>query len=60
MRVAIIVHLKPRGIFDVTEFDNRSGSSSWRVTGTKATGERVRKNFTTKSEAARWLKDGLR
>ena len=43
--------MKPRGFFDVASFDNRSCSQSWRVTGTKQNGERVRKNFKTKAEA---------
>src|SRR5690349_7382480 len=34
---------KPR--FKIIEFDNRSGSKSWRVTGIKRDGSRVRENF---------------
>src|SRR4051794_37606381 len=43
--------MKPRGIFTIVEFFNASGSISYRVTGTKITGERVQSNFSTSAEA---------
>ncbi len=43
--------MKLKGKFEVQEFTNASGTVSWRVTGTKLTGERVRKNFSTEAEA---------
>lgn len=38
---------KPKAVqrFKVTAFTNRTGSTSWRVSGTKRDGERVRENF---------------
>jgi integrase len=41
--------------FRLTEFRNRAGSLSWRVTGTKPDGTRVRKNFPSKSDGLREL-----
>jgi integrase len=43
--------MKPRGQFQITEFENPNKSTSWRVTGTKLAGERVRENFKTEAEA---------
>src|SRR3954467_3209830 len=37
--------------FEIVSFNNRNGSSSWRVVGWLH-GERVRKNFKTRAEAA--------
>lgn len=37
--------------FELREFINRSGSSSWRVVGRKADGTRVRRNFSNRLEA---------
>src|SRR5436305_13035250 len=37
--------------FEIVSFDNRNGSTSWRVVGWLH-GERVRKNFKTRAEAA--------
>lgn len=43
--------MKRRGIFTIVEFTNPTGGPSWRVQGTKLSGERVRKNFQTEAEA---------
>lgn len=43
--------MKPRGNFTVNPFNNVNGSESFRVTGTKVTGERIRENFKTEGEA---------
>ena len=43
--------MKLRGIFTLQEFTNPNGSTSWRVTGTKHDGARVRENFKTEGEA---------
>ncbi len=43
--------------FRLTEFQNRAGSTSWRVTGTKPDGTRIRKNYPGKSAALRELGD---
>jgi integrase len=43
--------MKPRGQFQIAEFKNPNKSTSWRVTGTKPNGERVRENFKTEAEA---------
>jgi integrase len=43
--------MKLRGKFAVNPFTNVNGSESFRVTGTKVTGERVRENFKTEGEA---------
>jgi len=37
--------------FRIKEFMNDSGTQSWRVSGTKKSGERVRENFITQSDA---------
>jgi hypothetical protein len=37
--------MKPKGTFSIAEYLNDSGSLSYRVTGTKVDGERVRRNF---------------
>jgi integrase len=37
--------------FKLAEFTNTSGTKSWRVTGTKQDGTRIRKNYSDKSEA---------
>ena len=43
--------MKPRGQFQITEFENPNKTLSWRVTGTRLNGERVRENFKTEAEA---------
>lgn len=43
--------------FRLTSFTNRSGTESWRVTGTKSDGTRVRKNFKNEAEAIRARND---
>jgi len=43
--------MKPRGLFQITEFENPNKSCSWRVTGTKPDGARIRENFKTREEA---------
>jgi integrase len=43
--------MKLRGQFQITEFENPNKSISWRVTGTKPDGERVRENYKTEAEA---------
>src|ERR1041385_441263 len=43
--------MKPRGIFSVLEFKNPNKSTSYRVTGTKPNGDRVRENFQSEAEA---------
>lgn len=43
--------------FTVQPFRNTAGTKSWRVSGTKANGERVRKNFTEKAAAFQALAD---
>jgi integrase len=43
--------------FKLKPFKNTAGSQSWRVTGTKADGTRVRQNFANKSEAVQTLAD---
>lgn len=44
---------RPQNIvrFKINSFVNVSGTTSWRVSGTKRNGERIRKNFKTKAEA---------
>lgn len=42
---------RPRGIFTVAEHQNASGTTSWRVTGTKLDNTRIRLNFTTEAQA---------
>jgi len=42
---------KPTERFQLQEFTNPSGNSSWRVSGTRPDGSRVRKNFTRKADA---------
>lgn len=41
--------------FKYVDYTNRSGTTSWRVTGTRLSGERVRRNFATKLEAAQYI-----
>ena len=43
--------------FKITPYVNTAGSKSWRVTGTKSDGTRVRKNFAEKAEAIQTLAD---
>jgi hypothetical protein len=43
--------------FRLTSFPNRSGTRSWKVSGTKVDGTRVRLNFGNKSEAIRERND---
>ena len=43
--------MKLRGQFQIGEFANPNKSISWRVTGTKPNGERVRENYKTEAEA---------
>jgi integrase len=43
--------------FKATPFKNRSGSTSWRVTGTKPDGTRVRQNYPGKLEAIQAVAD---
>lgn len=43
--------MKPRGIYQISKFDNPNKSTSYRVTGTKFDGTRVRENFKTEVEA---------
>jgi hypothetical protein len=43
--------------FKISPFKNAAGTKSWRVTGTKPNGERVRKNFAEKSEAIQTMAD---
>lgn len=43
--------------FKVRSYRNRSGSASWRVTGTKPSGERIRQNYQEKGEAVRAAAD---
>ncbi|MGF1450470.1 MAG: hypothetical protein ACFB21_00170, partial [Opitutales bacterium] len=43
--------MKPRERFGIVEFTNRSGTQSYRVTGRKVDGTRVRKNFESYQEA---------
>lgn len=43
--------------FKITEFLNRSGTTSWRVSGTKKNGTRIRKNYAERSEAYQALAD---
>lgn len=43
--------------FKITPFKNAAGTKSWRVTGTKPNGERIRKNFAERSEAIQILAD---
>jgi integrase len=50
--------MKPKGSFSVIEFSNPSGSISYRVVGTKISGERVRKHFCSEA-AARAEKSAL-
>lgn len=35
----------PKGRFKIINFKNRTGSQSWRVTGTRRNGDRIRENF---------------
>jgi len=43
--------------FILNEIENPGGSKSWKVSGTKADGTRVRQNFNLKSEALQTLAD---
>lgn len=43
--------------FKLSPHTNASGTKSWRVTGTKPNGERVRKNFAEKTDAIQELAD---
>lgn len=43
--------------FKIQPFQNPTGTQSWRVTGTKSDGSRVRKNFATKAEAVQKMAD---
>jgi len=43
--------------FEIRKYINRSGKVSWRVSGTKADGVRVRQNFATRAEAAQAMAD---
>ena len=43
--------------FKLQEFRNISGTLSYRVTGTKPDGERVRKNFADKADALKEIAD---
>jgi len=42
---------QPRQRFKIISFTNRGGSESWRVTGVKRTGERIRENFLDEAAA---------
>ena len=42
---------KPTARFSISEFANASGNTSWRVSGTRLDGTRVRQNFANKAEA---------
>jgi integrase len=53
---AVAAKTKPTR-FRLTEFQNRAGSTSWRVAGTKPDGTRIRKNYPKKSDALRELSD---
>jgi integrase len=43
--------------FKLTPFKNSAGTQSWRVTGTKSDGTRIRKNFSEKREAVQEMAD---
>ena len=43
--------MKLRGVFTIQSFGNPNKTVSYRVTGTKLNGERVRVNFQTEAEA---------
>ena len=43
--------------FKLSSFKNRGGTKSWRVTGTKPDGTRVRQNYSDKSEAVQAMSD---
>ena len=43
--------MQPRANFRITPFTNKSGSESFRVTGTAPDGKRIRENFQTREEA---------
>lgn len=43
--------MKPRQRFRIVEFLNRTGTTSWRVTGMRANGERIRENFANPKDA---------
>jgi integrase len=43
--------MKLRGQFQIVEFENPNKSASWRVTGTKPDGQRIRENFKSEAEA---------
>lgn len=43
--------------FKLTAYENTAGSQSWRITGTKPDGTRIRKNFLEKAEAIQTLAD---
>ncbi|MBN8460917.1 MAG: hypothetical protein J0M04_24060, partial [Verrucomicrobia bacterium] len=43
--------------FRIVEFTNPTGTKSWRVTGSKSDGTRIRKNFSRKAEAAQEVAD---
>lgn len=42
---------QPRQRFKIVSFTNRGGSESWRVTGVRRTGERIRENYTDQAAA---------
>ncbi|MCW1886682.1 hypothetical protein OKA04_18230 [Luteolibacter flavescens] len=44
-------------VFKLSSFKNRGGTKSWRVTGTKPDGTRVRQNYSDKSEAVQAMAD---
>lgn len=48
---------KKQEIFRLKSFKNHSGTTSWRVVGTKPNGTRIRKNFADKLEAIQELAD---
>jgi hypothetical protein len=48
---------KKQEIFRLKPFKNSSGTTSWRIVGTKPDGTRVRKNFSDKIEALQELAD---
>lgn len=48
---------KKQEIFRLKQFKNSSGTTSWRIVGTKPDGTRVRKNFADKIEALQELAD---
>ena len=48
---------KEKGALNLTPYQNRSGTISWRLSGTLPDGRRVRSNYKTKAEAALALAD---